>query len=141
MVPACHCLYVGLGVLHFKNNFAVFLDIDTHDLSTSDFQHWSYRPWRCFPSSPEALMDIWYKIEHDLIQNADTFFSILINIALVQALRIWVALGMHWHIPTFWGLCNILVKMSNFVKFFFAFFNSKGLAIHVVKILALKFEN
>ena len=34
-----HCLYVGLGVLHFKIDFAVFLDIDSHDLSTLDFSN------------------------------------------------------------------------------------------------------
>ena len=86
-------------------------------------------------------MDIWYKIEHDLIQNADTFFSILINIALVQALRIWEAQHMYWHILPIWGWFNILVKMSKILECFFAFFHVKGLAEYVAKILALKIEN
>ena len=62
------------------------------------------------------------------------------NIALVRALRIWVAQRMYWHILPKQGWSYILVKMSIFWKFFFAFSNVKSLSEYVVKILALKFE-
>ena len=62
------------------------------------------------------------------------------NIALVRALRIWVAQRMYWHILPKQGWSYILVKMSIFWKFFFAFSNVKSLNEYVVKILALKFE-
>ena len=63
------------------------------------------------------------------------------NIALVRALRIWVAQRMYWHILPKQGWSYILVKMSIFWKFFFAFSNVKSLSEYVVKILALKFES
>ena len=62
------------------------------------------------------------------------------NIALVRALRIWVAQRMYWHILPKQGWSYILVKMSIFWKYFFAFSNVKSLSEYVVKILALKFE-
>ena len=64
----------------------------------------------------------------------------VINIALVRALRIWGAQRMYWHTLPNQDLCHILVKMSNFWKFFFEFSIVKGLSDYVVKILALKFE-
>ena len=67
--------------------------------------------------------------------------STLTNIALVRALRIWVAQRMYWHTLPNQDLCHILVKMSIFWKFFFAFFIVKSLSEYVVKILALKFES
>ena len=65
---------------------------------------------------------------------------VLPNIALVRALRIWGAQRMYWYTLPNQDLCHILVKMSNFWKFFFAFSIVKGLSDYVVKILALKFE-
>ena len=55
------------------------------------------------------------------------------NIALVRTLRIWVAQRMYWYILPKQGWSYILVKMSIFWKFFFAFSNVKSLSEYVVK--------